>query len=197
MSLFEKTYKISGWKSNYRMTSSEIYTRVLNDSKSDYNWFASASELVRICKMPDFPTQYAQKIENLILNCFANIEQNGGEYFNDENAVNFCYNSLKDIEVKRRFIEAMIQHVIWYNPLGLPRIPIHLGKDYEHFCQKWKSLKIKEFNYRKAINIGALRTEFYLEFEKIVSEAEGNHTFQDDVVAEEKAFNQYDLRLFQ
>ena len=32
---------------------------------------------------------------------------------------------------------------------------------------------------------------------KIVSEAEGNHTFQDDVVAEEKAFNQYDLRLFQ
>lgn len=47
MSFFEKKYKVTGWHGDTQsLTAKKLYERVLEDSKSDYNWVASATELV-------------------------------------------------------------------------------------------------------------------------------------------------------
>lgn len=47
MNSFEKKYNITGWKGKkYSLTAKQLYERVLEDSKSDYNWIASA---IRTC----------------------------------------------------------------------------------------------------------------------------------------------------
>lgn len=69
MSLLEEKYTVVGWHNErYFMTAKQLCERVLTDSKSDYNWIASAAELVRVCTQPSFPQEYAQAIEIAILN---------------------------------------------------------------------------------------------------------------------------------
>ena len=75
MSFFEKKYKVTDWDGDtHSLTAKQLYERVLDDSKSDYNWIASATELVRVCNNPCFPEMYAVGIKMIILNCFANLE---------------------------------------------------------------------------------------------------------------------------
>ena len=46
MSFFEKKYNVTGWRGDkHSLTAKQLYDRVLEDSKSDYNWIASATEL--------------------------------------------------------------------------------------------------------------------------------------------------------
>ena len=88
MSLSEKKYKITGWHGETQLlTAKNLYERILEDSKTDYNWLASATELVKICNEPDFPEMYATNIKIIILNCFANLELQQER----------CYNQLQDI----------------------------------------------------------------------------------------------------
>ena len=55
------------------MRATDIYNAVMHDSKeSDYNWIASAKELVKLCKNENFPIEYSTEIEMAILICFAN-----------------------------------------------------------------------------------------------------------------------------
>jgi len=69
MSLFVKTFRIKSWSGKiHRMTAQQLYERILKDSKSNYNWIASATELVRVCRHPDFPGKYAQEIKLAYLN---------------------------------------------------------------------------------------------------------------------------------
>ena len=45
-----KKYHINGWRGKeYSLTAKELYERVMEDCKSNYNWIASATELVRVC----------------------------------------------------------------------------------------------------------------------------------------------------
>ena len=75
MSLFEKKYTVVGWNGDiHTLSAKALYERVLADSKSDYNWIASATELVKVCNSPSFPEMYAQAIKIIILNCFANLD---------------------------------------------------------------------------------------------------------------------------
>ena len=85
MSSFEKKYNITGWKGKkYSLTAKQLYERVLEDSKSDYNWIASATELVRVCNDSCFPEKYAIAIKIIILNSFANLELQKECYSNVE-----------------------------------------------------------------------------------------------------------------
>lgn len=44
MSFFEKKYEVTGWHGDTQsLTAKKLYERVLEDSKSDYNWIASAT----------------------------------------------------------------------------------------------------------------------------------------------------------
>ena len=106
MSLFErKFYVIDHYDNMHKMTAKELCQRIKEDSKSDYNWIAPARHLVRICKSPKFPVEYAIIIKSAILNCFANIEWranfSGVRHrlnIEDEEAVEYCYNSMFGID---------------------------------------------------------------------------------------------------
>ena len=106
MSFVEEKYMVTGHHGDtYSLTAKQLYERILDDSKSDYNWIASASELVRICKKTSFPAEYALAIKCAILNCFTNIEHRancgGDRYIDkpaDQEAVQECYNSLYQVE---------------------------------------------------------------------------------------------------
>ena len=99
MSLYEKKYDFTGWRgTRYSLTAKELYKRVLEDSQLDYDWIASATELVRVCDDPLFPEMYAVAIKILILNCYANLElqqeRPSSGKSTDKKAVYSCYQSL-------------------------------------------------------------------------------------------------------
>ncbi len=55
MSFMGLKYLIHTWRKGEQVLSAkELYERVMEDSKSDYNWIAPARELVRICKKQVF-----------------------------------------------------------------------------------------------------------------------------------------------
>ena len=92
-------YLINGWYGHkYLMRADELHLRVMNDSEeSNFNWIASATELIRICNIPDFPDDYATDIKIAILNCFSNLEGSRVDAHlepSDEKAVQDAYNSL-------------------------------------------------------------------------------------------------------
>lgn len=188
MSFFEKKYEIRGWTGNYSMTAKQLYERVLEDSKSNYNWIASASELVRICEDVDFPVEYAQSIKIAILNCFANLETkkeySGHTEPTDEGAVHFCYNSLtnfdeKSHQVKEKYLHAVIKAITKYDHSEV-RFCMHPGPAYHEVCKKWIETKFEEYVSREKIDFDKLREDLYLDFGKTIQQAEKDGVFEED-----------------
>ena len=113
------------WNNKKRhFTAKRLYKRIMKDSKSDYNWIASAAELVQVCERADFPKKYALEIELAILNCFANLELKrhipSTHANNDEASVDFCYRAIIDANitndprinaVKHKYLKAIIAGV--------------------------------------------------------------------------------------
>ena len=127
------------FKGHYRqeqkpMRAVDIYNTIMQQSKeSDYNWIAPAIELVKLCKNPDFPREYAVEIEMAILTCFSNIEarvNSGGDKYvtkaDDARAVQYCYDELgrlaqstdnKELKksitsVRTRYLKEMIRSAV-------------------------------------------------------------------------------------
>lgn len=196
MSSFEKKYNITGWKGKkYSLTAKQLYERVLKDSKSDYNWIASATELVRVCNDPCFPEKYAVAIKIIILNCFANLELQK-EYYSegestDTEAVYSCYNSLpntlkKTKEVKEKYLNAVITGVTKYNyGSGEVRFPIHIGPTYTQKAEEWKKKKFDEYvSAIMLLNFDQLKENLSADFNNMIKSAEQEGAF-------EKADNEY------
>ncbi len=109
MSFFVRKYVVTDYHGRkHLLTAKQLYERIMQDSKHDYNWLAPARELVRICKKAKFPEEYAIPIKTAILNCFANIEHRAncgeGRYNDnqaDREAVQYCYNSLYGINTEK------------------------------------------------------------------------------------------------
>ena len=145
MSFFKKEYDVTGWReTKHSLTAKQLYERVLKDSQSDYNWIASATELVRVCNEPSFPEIYANAIKIIILNCFANLElqkdyPSSGEA-TDKAAVYSCYHSLPSedetvIKVKHKYLTAIITSITKYSRSGV-RLPSHPGPTYNKICEE-------------------------------------------------------------
>lgn len=192
MSSFEKKYNITGWRGKkYSLTANQLYERVLEDSKSDYNWIASATELVRVCNDPCFPEKYAIAIKIIILNCFANRELQKKYYANGESsdaeAVYSCYNSLPDAnktakKVKEKYLNAVITGVTKYNyGSGEVRFPIHIGPTYTQKVEEWKKKKIDEYvSAIMILNFDQLREDLYADFNNMIETAEQEGAFEKD-----------------
>lgn len=189
MSLSEKKYKITGWHGETQvLTAKNLYERVLEDSKSDYNWLASAAELVRVCNEPDFPEIYATNIKIIILNCFANLELQQEKCCNrrqtDKEAVYSCYNSLPEtdaavIKAKEKYLAAIIEGITRYSG-DEERFPIHFGPAYKKTCENWKKAKLNEYVSEVKIDFNQLRERLNADFEKTIKEAEKNGIFDED-----------------
>lgn len=189
MSFFEKKYEIKGWNGNtHSLTAKQLYERILADSKSDYNWIAPATELVRVCNEPYFPEIYSQGIKLIILNCFANLELQKEYPSNrkktDNEAVYSCYHSLLStdetvIKVKEKYLTAIITGIIRYTKDEV-RFPIHIGATYTKICEDWKKAKFDEYASKEKINFEKLREDLYDDFEKTIRTAEEEGLFDED-----------------
>ncbi len=186
MGFFDKRYHVVGWRGQeHYLTARELYDRVLEDSKSNYNWIASATELVRICNDPTFPQKYSRGIKIAILNCFANLEtkkeHNSHCEPTDADVVYACYNSLfQDDEiaeqVKKKYLKAVIKAVTLY----YYEFPIHHGPKYKKFCENWENKKFDEIQYRREIDFIELRKELKEDFGEKIKVAEQMKEFEED-----------------
>jgi len=189
MSLFEKKYSVTGWRGDkHSLTAKQLYERVLADSQSDYNWIASATELVRVCNDPYFPEMYGNAIKIIILNCFANLElqkeyPSRGES-TDKEAVYSCYHSLPStdetvVKVKQKYLTAIIEGITKYTQCEV-RLPLHPGPTYRNICEEWKKAKFDEYVSKSQIDFDELRETLYADFEKTIKSAEDEGAFKED-----------------
>lgn len=188
MSLFGKKYHVVGWDDKeHSFTAKKLYERVMKDSESDYDWIASATELVRVCKQFEFPEEYAQKIQIAILNCFANLENKKEirSYHKptDEEAVNFCYNSLANAsdeanKVRQKYLKAVIESIVRYHFSVLEFD--HYGLTYHKICEEWRRVKFEEYSSRASLDFKKLRKALAADFDKMIKTAEEEGVFQKD-----------------
>ena len=188
MSLFEKKYHVVGWDGKeHSITAKKLYERVMKDCESDYNWIASATELVRVCKQFKFPEKYAQEIQIAILNCFANLETKkeigSHQEPTDADAVNFCYNSLAGTSeeanrVRQKYLKAVIEGITKYHFRLLEFN--HYGPTYHRICEEWKRVKFEEYGSMSSLDFKKLRKALDAEFDKIMKTAEEEGAFQKD-----------------
>lgn len=192
MNSFEKKYNITGWKGKkYSLTAKQLYERVLEDSKSDYNWIASATELVRVCNDPWFSERYAVPIKIIILNSFANLELQKEYYSNEESTDADAYNSLPNTnktakKVKDKYLNAVITAVTKYNyGSGEVRFSLHIGPTYHKKVEEWIKKKFDEYvSAIMLLNFDQLKENLSADFDNMIKTAEQEGAF-------EKADNEY------
>ena len=190
MSSIAKKYQIRGWRNaRYTMTAKEIYERVLSDSKSDYDWIAPATELVRVCNERSFPEKYAIKIKCLILNCFANLELcqevPSISRSTDDVAVYSCYSSLPNtdkeaVDAKEKYLKAVIAAAVKYDGFEV-RVRWYSGPEYEKKVKEWQETKFAEYASAKEIDFDQLRKDLSKDFDAMIKEAENEGAFDEDI----------------
>ena len=175
----------------------DLLYRIITDSKkSNYDWIASASELVRVCETADFPKQYAIQIKIAILNCFANLLQNENNSIrpkrtkrktditsqDDIDAVYDCYNSLFNItqahEVRLKFLIEVIKSCSSARS-GLD-LPYHFGQTYIEKCNTWIDQQVKKCISQENINFHELKEELRKKFAEAVRTDEVNGCYRDE-----------------
>lgn len=206
MSFVEKKYMVTGHHGDiHSLTAKQLYERVLNDSKSDYNWIASASELVRICKKTSFPAEYALAIKCAILNCFANIEHRancGGDRYSDkpgdQEAVQECYNSLYGVEdqeamsARKRYLAEMIATASYTRFLDSL---YHPGPTFIKLREDWGKSKVQEYISQEKIDFKHLVEVLHNEFVEIIKKAEIDGAFEEDEKVDRESWKKFYERM--
>lgn len=181
------------------MTAKNIYNNVMEQSKkSDYNWIASAKELVKLCDNQKFPREYAVDIEMAILSCFANIEarvNRGGDKHttksDDSLAVQYCYDELGRLmkssdneefkntlnSVRTRYLKEMISSAVNTST-----------REYFFRCKAFRDLQdkvisrnfIKYSMMEKSFNLLDMYEEIFNETSIIFREANNSKMFRKE-----------------
>jgi len=207
MHLFGQVYLVTDhYGTIYKMTAKELKERIEYDSKkSDYNWIAPATNLVRICRDPSFPDDCSLFIRVAILNCFANIEHranSGGDryYTNpaDEDAVEYCYNSLygsddeSAIAARKRFLTEMI---VAATSTNLYDSHYHPGPTYRNLRETFGSSKFEEYIVKKHIDFKMLQETLKEEFIEAVGKAAANGDFDEDEKKDDEEWKAFYKRI--
>lgn len=202
MSFVEEKYMVTGHHGDtYSLTAKQLYERILDDSKSDYNWIASASELVRICKKTSFPAEYALAIKCAILNCFTNIEHRancgGDRYIDkpaDQEAVQECYNSLyqvedeKAISARKRYLAEIVATASYTRIFDSL---YHPGPTFRKLRKDWNKSKVQEYISKEKIDFKQLIEVLHGEFVEIIKKAEVDRAFEEDERAEKESWKKF------
>ena len=199
MSLF-KRFKVTDWYGKEHLfTPKDLYNRIFAESLSDYNWFTSAAELVRVCKQPDFPIEYKNPIMMLILNCFADIEvsqETGGHKAidpSDDEAVNYCYNALYNVSyrannMRSKYLKAVIQSVArWHFDVWEFN---HHGQTYSKLREQWEFSKFHEFGSAATLDFNQVRKALEDDYEETMKTAESEGVFEHDDEKRRKEINE-------
>lgn len=194
MEFINKRYLVNGWRGKVHfLTAKELYNRVIKDSKSNYNWIASATELVNICNKNSFPKEYAEEIKIAILNCFASLQLNRDDesicLATDYDAVYSCYNSLygtdeKVVKAKRNYLTAVIKSIVLYHF----ECPVHHGPIYLKMCDEWIKTKIDKHIKKDKINFVFFIEKLKQDFNEMVRRAEKEGRFKEE---DEEYYNEF------
>lgn len=170
-------------------TAGGLHERIMRDSRSDYNWIAPASQLVKAITQPNFPLNYAHGIEMAILNCFANLElkeEEPGQRHReptDDDAVYFCYNALAGVSdraesVRQKYLAAVLEAITRFHFRGVDFD--HYGPTYHKICDEWKRLNFEHYSLIAWLDFKKLRKYLNDEFDRVMKEAEKNGAFKKD-----------------
>lgn len=181
-------FNITDWYGKtHRMTATALYTRIMQDSKSNYNWLTSAPELVRVCSLPTFPKPYAQEIKIAILKCFAEIELTTRSISSsDREAVYSCYNSLpnqneKVIEAKNLYLTNVIKRITMYHFDALSKLSIPSGSTFNKICEEWIKEIFEKYRHENKVDFQRLLPFLHKVFEKRIEQAKANGEFNEDL----------------
>lgn len=182
-------YLLKGWNGlSYLMSAKKIHKKVMDQcEKSNYDWIASATDLVLVCESKKFPKTYAIDIKIAILNCFSelrNDENRGGRKESDLNAVEYAFNSLYEIQDEKA-IKARINFLYSFllsiahcqEPLNEYIIR---GDLYYEYRQKWCDKKVKTLILEKDIDFYCLSQKLKKEFRDAVEFADRDGVFFED-----------------
>jgi hypothetical protein len=182
------------------MTPKSLLARVKADSKSNYNWITSATELVKTCNSLGFPKQIAVEIKELILKCFADLAV-GGLYTpssqdpNDKFAVWDCYKSSKDEALKERFLAQIIlrQIKLSYGDCG---DYFNTGPEHDAFEQEFITRQIQELHqmeeedkYMDCHDYAKWQKSIRKKYEEVYPEAAFSGRFKNDYEKRDKIFS--------
>lgn len=142
---------ITDWKGNcHEMTPNKLLERIQRDSKSNWNWLAPASEIVKTISDPDFPEEMANELKIIVLRCFANIllsETPGYEKDTDQIAVAYCYYSAHGKSAQK--VKRLYRKNILKAATRATRQQVGLsvyGAEWHKFCANWQKTSLQNFN---------------------------------------------------
>lgn len=186
-------FYITDWYGKiHQMSANAIYTKIMKDNKSNYNWLAPAPELVRVCSSPNFPFAYAREIKIAILKCFAEIELTPTAISpSDHTAVYHCYNSLtnqneKEIEVKKLYLKNVLTRITLYHFDVLSQLTIPTGSTFNQICNEWIKEQFEKYCFEDKIDFEQLIPLFHINFEKKIEQAKANGAFDKDLEQQKK-----------
>ena len=181
MAMF-RTFPLNTWREGKKyFTAKKLLDRIRKDRLSDYNWVASASELVKTCNLPYFPAEARAEIEDSILECFANIsvpslyEPSYSEP-GDKLAVFTCYQDSQNEELKNRFLSELIRRYIILSYGDGGKELYYFGDKHDEFENSWSKRILSELHNRE-LNSEEID---YIAWEKsLLSRYEEDYDFAD------------------
>ena len=182
----------------YIMSSSKIHKRVMDDSsKSNYNWIASATDLINVCNKKKFPEEKANDIKAAILNCYSSLMWSEDDYSKrkktDLNAVYFAYNSLygvedeKVIKARTRFLKSFLSLVTRSSFLFIA----HHGENFRNARKEWINHKFNNLFAQEQIEFASLFSLLKNDFRKKIEQLEESGLFDEEDKIEQERFIGY------
>lgn len=186
---------ITDWSGNrHEMTPIEFFERIKEDSASNWNWLAPATEIARTISDSEFPEPIANELKGIVLRCFADLllaEQPGYQKNTDQIAVAYCYYSIHGKagkRVKRQYRENLLRSVVaespWHKLLGA------CGEEWRKFCETWKKDALQYFTERFGVDFMRFRANAKADFKKAIELADEAGEFENDKVEYEKGIKE-------
>lgn len=180
------------------MSSSKIHKIVMDDSsKSNYNWIASATDLINVCNKKKFPEEKANDIKAAILNCYSSLMWSEDDYSRrkktDLNAVYFAYNSLygvedeKVIQARTRFLKSFLSLVTRSSFLFIA----HHGENFRNARKEWINHKFNNLFAQEQIEFASLFSLLKNDFRKKIEQLEESGLFDEEDKIEQERFIGY------
>ena len=189
MNFFRRVYFFKDWHGERHFwTAKKLYKRVMIDADiSNYNWIASATELVKVLKKSDFPECYAKEIKVAILKCFTYFENEGRwrarSLPTDDAAVHWCYNTLNSSEedvvnAKKQYLKAIIRQSSLTPEY---KYSFYIGgATYLKLQEEWRKKKLNKLVSKQEINFEQLPKDLSKDFIQTIKSAENNGLFSED-----------------
>lgn len=182
---------ITDWNDNrHEMTPDELLERIRNDSKSDWNWLAPATEIIKTISDPEFPEPIANELKGIILKCSARLllsDMGGTKKGTDQLAAAYCYYSIHGKAGKRlkrlyrkNLLRSIVKYSYWVRPYNVN------GEEWRAFCNGWIKDTLQCFTKHSGVDFMRFEANLKTVFKKSIEHADKTGKFENDKIEYEK-----------